>query len=342
MKHALKKMTLLAALMLLAGCNQPEAPANTSAASLQIATVTAITAEAKEHPVTEEIVGTLRAKRKTTVEAKISGRIQNLTVQAGDSVQAGALLVQLDVQEVQARLDQALAQREQAQRDLKRMTSLLKQQAVTQQEYDATEARERVSKAAVTEAETMLSYAKITAPFAGVVTRKLAENGDLAAPGKPLVEIEDPQSLRFEADVPETLLSHIKTGASMPIQLPSLNREVTGIVTEISPVADINSRTIRVKYDLPATNDLRTGLFGRVAIPLASVKSLRVPANAVLRRGQLEYVFVLQEGKARLRLVKTGAELGGEVEIVSGLEPGERIAITEVSKLVDGQPVTIR
>jgi len=117
---------------------------------------------------------------------------------------------------------------------------------------------------------------------------------------------------------------------------------VTGTVTEISPVADINSRTIRVKYDLPATNDLRTGLFGRVAIPLASVKSLRVPANAVLRRGQLEYVFVLQEGKARLRLVKTGAELGGEVEIVSGLEPGERIAITEVSKLVDGQPVTIR
>ncbi len=342
MKHALEKLTLLAGLMLLAGCNQPEAPAQASAASLPMVTVTAITAEAKEHPVTEEIVGTLRAKRKTTVEAKVSGRIQNLTVQAGDSVQAGALLAQLDVEEIQARLEQALAQREQAQRDLKRMSSLLKQQAVTQQEYDATEARERVTRAAVAEAETMLSYAKITAPFAGVVTSKLAENGDLAAPGKPLVEIEDPQSLRFEADVPETLLSHIKAGASMPIQLPSLNREVTGIVTEISPVADINSRTIRVKYDLPATNDLRTGLFGRVAIPLASVKSLRVPANAVLRRGQLEYVFVLEADKARLRLVKTGAVLGGEVELVSGLEPGERIATTEVSKLVDGQPVTIR
>lgn len=342
MKHALEKLTLLAGLMLLAGCSKPDAPAQTSAASLPMATVTAITAEAKEHPVTEEIVGTLRAKRKTTVEAKVSGRIQNLTVQAGDMVQAGTLLAQLDVQEIQARLDQALAQREQAQRDLKRMSSLLKQQAVTQQEYDATEARERIATAAVTEAETMLGYAKITAPFAGVITRKLAENGDLAAPGKPLVEIEDPQSLRFEADVPETLLSHIKAGASMPIQLPSLNREVTGTVTEISPVADMTSRTFRVKYDLPAANDLRAGLFGRVAIPLASVKSLHVPANAVLRRGQLEYVFVLEAGKARLRLVKTGAVLGGEVEIISGLEPGERIATTELDKLVDGQPVTAR
>lgn len=342
MKHALEKLTLLAGLVLLAGCNQPEAPAQTSAASLPTATVTAITAEAKAHPVTEEIVGTLRAKRKTTVEAKVSGRIQNLSVQAGDSVQAGALLAQLDVQEIQARLDQALAQREQAQRDLKRMNSLLKQQAVTQQEYDATEARERITKAAVAEAETMLGYAKITAPFAGVVTRKLVENGDLATPGKPLVEIEDPQSLRFEADVPETLLPHLKTGASMMVQLPSLKREVLGTITEISPVADMTSRTIRVKYDLPAATDLRAGLFGRVAIPLTTVKSLRVPANAVLRRGQLEYVFVLQAGKARLRLVKTGAVLGGEVELISGLEPGERIATEEVGKLADGQPVTAR
>ncbi len=342
MKRTFETLTLITGLILLAGCNQPEAPVPTPAASLPTATVTAIAVEAKEHPVTEEIVGTLRAKRKTTVEAKVSGRIQNLTVQAGDSVQAGALLAQLDVQEIQARLDQALAQREQAQRDLKRMSSLLKQQAVTQQEYDATEARERIAKAAVVEAETMLGYAKITAPFAGVVTRKLAENGDLAAPGKPLVEIEDPQSLRFEADVPETLLSHIKAGASMSIQLPSLNREVTGTVTEISPVADINSRTIRVKYDLPAANDLRAGLFGRVAIPVASVKSMRVPTNAVLRRGQLEYVFVLEAGKARLRLVKTGAVLGGEVDIISGLEPGERISTGDVSKLADGQPVTAR
>jgi len=142
--------------------------------------------------------------------------------------------------------------------------------------------------------------------------------------------------------VPETLLPHLKTGASMIVQLPSLKREVLGTITEISPVADMTSRTIRVKYDLPAATDLRAGLFGRVAIPLASVKSLRVPANAVLRRGQLEYVFVLQEGKARLRLVKTGAVLGGEVELVSGLEPGERIASTELDKLADGQPVTAR
>lgn len=253
---------------------------------------------------------------------------------------AGTVIAELDVQEIQARLDQANAQLEQAQRDMKRMSTLLRQQAVTQQEYDATEARERIAKAAVSEARTMLGYAKITAPFTGVVTRKLTENGDLATPGKPLVEIEDPQSLRFEADVPETLLAQIKTGAAMTIQLPALNQQVTGTVTEVSPVADMASRTIRVKYDLPPSPDLRAGIFGRVSIPLAPARSLRVPSHSVIHHGQLEYVFVIKDGKAHLRLVKTGAISAGEVEIVSGLDNGESIVSQPSDKLTDGQPVT--
>ena len=337
--QSFERVLLAGALFVLVGCKH-ETAEQTVKPVLPTVNVTAAVAEAKSYPVTEEVVGTLRAKRKATVEAKVSGRIQNLTVQVGDSVPAGAVLAQLDVLEIQARLDQAIAQREQAQRDLKRLSSLLKQQAVTQQEYDATEARERVAKAAVTEAETMLSYAKITAPFSGVITRKLAENGDLAAPGKPLLEIEDPHSLRFEADVPEMLLPRIKLGEVMPVTLPALNREISGTITEISPTADMNSRTIRVKYDLPSIAELRAGLFGRVAIPLPAVKSLHVPSAAVLHRGQLEYVFVIQNNAASLRLVKTGAVIGNEVELVSGVDSGERIATGDVSKLQDGQPVS--
>ena len=121
-------------------------------------------------------------------------------------MQAGDLIAQLDSREIQARLDQALAMREQATRDLERARELFAQKITTQAEFDAVQARERVAAGAVTEIETVLGYTKIVAPFDGVVTRKLADVGDLAAPGQ--TDRRDGRSgaLRFEADVPEALI----------------------------------------------------------------------------------------------------------------------------------------
>jgi RND family efflux transporter MFP subunit len=113
-------------------------------------------------------------------------------------------------------------------------------------------------------------------------------------------------------------------------------------VSEISPVADPVSRTFNVKLDLPPTEGLRTGQFGRVSVPVAEVKLLLVPQSAVLKRGQMELVFVAKEGKAALRLVKTGKVLEDRVEVLSGLEEGEQIIVSETTKLTDGQPVTIQ
>jgi RND family efflux transporter MFP subunit len=197
----------------------------------------------------------------------------------------------------------------------------------------------KIGTGAVSEAETMMSYAKVTAPFDGVVTRKLADVGDLAMPGKPLLEIEAPTSLRFEADLPEAILDRVKLGEKMPVRLAKV---IEGTVSEISPVADPVSRTFNVKLDLPPTEGLRTGQFGRVSVPVAEVKLLLVPQSAVLKRGQMELVFVAQNRKAALRLVKTGKVLEDRVEVLSGLEEGEQIIVSESAKLTDGQPVTIQ
>jgi RND family efflux transporter MFP subunit len=287
----------------------------------------------------EEVVGTVRSKQRSVVEAKVSGRVLEFTATPGAMVKAGDLLARLDVQEIQAKVDQARAMLDQAKRDFDRQKQLIASNATTRQEFDAADARVKIGTGAVSEAETMMSYAKVTAPFDGVVTRKLADVGDLAMPGKPLLEIEAPTSLRFEADLPEAILDRVKLGEKMSVRLAKV---IEGTVSEISPVADPVSRTFNVKLDLPPTEGLRTGQFGRVSVPVAEVKLLLVPQSAVLKRGQMELVFVAKDGKAALRLVKTGKVLESRVEVLSGLEEGEQIIVSETAQLTDGQPVTIQ
>ena len=196
--------------------------------------------------------------------------------------------------------------------------------------------------AAVTEAETLLGYTKVTAPFDGVITRKHADVGDLAAPGKPLLDMEDSRTLRLEADVPEAVVGKLTLGDKLPVRIAALETELEGVVSEIAPAADPGSRTFLVKLDLPVTPGLRAGQFGRVAMPVGETSALRVPASAVVQRGQMELVFVVSEGKAQLRIVKTGKRIGDEVELVSGVEAGEKIVIENASGLVDGQPLQVR
>lgn len=335
---------LLATLLALAGCGRHEAPAAASApgTSLPARQVRAEKVVVQTQPATEEVVGTVRSKLRANLESKISGRIESLNVAAGQAVKAGEILARLEVREVQAHLEQAAAAREQAERELKRFTTLLAQNAVTRQEFDAAESRARSTRAAVDEAETLLGYARITAPFSGVITRKLVDVGDLAVPGKPLLELEDPAALRLEADVPEALIGNVTMGASMPVRIPALNREYSSSVREIAPAADSGSRTFLVKFELPSTTELRAGLFGRVAIPAGETKSIRIPASAIVSRGQLELLFVVQDRHAVMRIVRTGRRLGDRIEVLAGLNDGETIVADHAAALLDGQPVEVR
>jgi RND family efflux transporter MFP subunit len=210
---------------------------------------------------------------------------------------------------------------------------------LTQAEFDTAESRQRIARAAVTEAETMLGYAKVTAPFDGIITRKIADVGDLASPGRGIVEMEDPAALRVEANVPEGLVRLIKLGDQFNVDAIGLSAPVVAVVSEVAPASDPASRTALVKLDLQANPALRLGQFVRVVVPVGSKDSLRLPESAVVVRGQMEMVFVATNGAAQMRLVKTGRQSGGEVEIVSGLTAGERIVAAGGHDLMDGQPL---
>jgi membrane fusion protein (multidrug efflux system) len=334
-----KNWTLLLAAAGLTGCGGhsqestarlPDGPP--IQAALVAATIT-------PHQATEEVVGTVRSRQQTIVEAKVAGRVEQLLAAPGQTVAKDELLVALDVREISARLDSARAMLEQADRELARYQQLVAQNAATRQELEAIEARQKVAAAQVSEVETMLSYARVTAPFDGVVTRKLSEVGDMAMPGKPLLEVESPGALQFEADLPEALIDRVKMGQSMSVRVGAAVKEA--VISEIAPIADAVSRTFQVKLDLPETAGLRSGQFGRVAVPVAEERILAVPASAVLKRGQMEMVFVEREGRAWMRLVKTGRTVGGGVEILSGLEEGERILAEAPERILDGQPLEV-
>jgi RND family efflux transporter MFP subunit len=290
----------------------------------------------------EEVVGTVRAKLRAAVEAKLAGRVETLLVAPGQTVKRGDLLATLEAREALARLDSAQAVREQATRDWERVGRLVRDGAATVAELDAVLARQRVAAAAVVEAETMVGHARVVAPFDGVITRKLADLGDLATPGRPLLELEDPQRLRFEADVPEALLERLQLGAKLPVRLAALKEPVEGVVGEIAPVAEAVSRTFLVKLELPFLPGVRAGQFGRMAVSTGEAAVPHVPAAAIFQRGQLEYVFVADGGYARLRLIRTGKHFGREVEIVAGLNVAERVIVEGGERVQDGQPVEVQ
>jgi len=342
MLHLIRKWLTfpLPALLLLsfAGCrkaSEASLPApNLPPISVQLATV-----ESRPRMATEEVVGSVRARLHSALEAKISGKIERMLVVPGQKVALGELLAELDAREIKAKLDQALAVAEQADQELRRAKGLLASIAISQQEFDLAQSRARVAAATVVETRSMVDNARILAPFAGIITRKLADVGDLAVPGKQLLELEDPAALRLEADVPEALVDRMEMGARFPIRISSVSNLLEGITSEITPVADPGSRTFLVKFDLAPTSGLRVGQFGRVLVPVGQGAALRVPASAVIQRGQMELVFVAVEGHAQLRLVKTGKRVGDEVEVVSGISAGEQVVGSNPALLADGQPL---
>jgi RND family efflux transporter MFP subunit len=333
----------LAAALALTGCRKDDHPAASAQPdNLPVATVRVAVVESRTGAATEEAIGTVRPRLHAAIEAKVNGRIEKMSVVPGQTVKSGEALAQLESREIQARLDQALAVRQQAEGDLKRFTALLAQQAVTQAEFDGVQARQRVAHAGVVEAETLLTHTRIVAPFDGVITRKLADVGDLATPGRALLEIEDPTSLRVEAGVPDAIIDRVRSGAKLAVRSSSGDKSTEAVVSEISPVADAATRTFLVKLDLPPDSGWRAGQFARMFIPVGETQTLRAPRSAVVTHGQMELVFVVTDKKARLRLIKTGKVLGTEVELLSGVGAGENVVIEGAAGLRDGQMVGIK
>ncbi len=324
--------------LLLVGCSHPTEP---EAEELPTVSVQTLTAKSEEAPIFDEVVGTVRPRLEADVSAKVTGRILTMEATPGRRVAEGEVLSTVEVNELRASLEGAQATLDQAKRDLVRTENLYASKAASKSNLEQTRAREQVSTAQVKELQIMIENAAVKAPFDGVVTRKLAESGDLAIPGRPLFRMEDPSLLRLEINVAESLAGQIELGQTFHVHVEGADADCEGTVAEIAPSADVGSRTFLVKLDLPKLESLRAGQFGRAFLPRGTRRTLQIPVSSLIQRGQMDYVFVAGEDNlARLRIVRTGQEDGDQVEILAGLEDGEEVIAVPPAELHDGQPLS--
>jgi HlyD family secretion protein len=193
--------------------------------------------------------------------------------------------------------------------------------------------------AGLTAARVQLAYATITAPFSGIVIRRLVDPGAMASPGVPVLTLEDPSGFRLEATVPESAMEGVRRGDTVTVTVDALGRALVGRIAQIVPSADPASRTFIVKVRLPRGAPLSAGLFGRVKLAAGRRRGLFVPAAALWHRESLVGVVVIEAGIAHRRLVTVGSEEAGKVEILSGLRDGEILAARDVERIADGAAV---
>lgn len=294
------------------------------------------------YPAFEKVAGTIQAAKRTAVSSKIMAQVEQITVNAGAEVKAGDLLIRLDsrdieaqVQQVRQEVESAKASYEQTDADFKRAENLVKNGNISQSQFDQARTARDVAKArweqanrAFEEAKVARSFAEISAPVSGRVVERLVEPGDMVSPGQPLLQIYDPQTLRLEVPVRESLATQIQQNA-LQVQIDAIDSTLTGNVDEVVPQADVGARTFLVKVVLPRHEHLYPGMFGRLLVPIGERSRLVVPQHAIETIGQLQFAGVVDaDGNLHRRLVTMGRTLEEDrVEVLSGLKANEKVAL---------------
>ncbi len=322
------------------------------------ADVTLVPVSVLRTPTIESAVGTVRAVHESAVASKLMAKIIEVGVQAGQEVHAGQVLVRLDDEDLRAQVRQAeavvaaaQAARDQAQIDYDRIKRLYEQANASKTEFDQADtalksasAELERAKQAQAQTETVLEYATIRSPIDGKVVDKRVEVGDTARPGEVLLTLYDPTRMQLVASVRESLTQRLQVGQTIGVQIDALNKICEGRVSEIVPEAESASRTFAVKVIGPCPPGVYSGMFGRLLIPLDEQEILVIPRAAVRHIGQLDIVEVAEPpaggpgsapaGSAavlRRRVVQLGRDFNDQVQVLSGLRAGEKVALASAA-----------
>lgn len=366
MKTVLSGFLLAVSAAMMAGCHGGDAAAP---AAIQTTQAQVVESRQLDAPVNVRSTGTVHARESAVVSAQVMGRIQQVLVREGDSVRAGETLVVLDDAALHATVEQAqagvkAAQNQQAAAEtdaklaastLERYKQLESEKSVSPQEMDEVKGRAEAAAARLEAvraqtgvalaqeggARTMLGYTRLVAPFAGVVTARMADPGTMAAPGVPLLQIDQAGALQLQATVDESAIGAIHKGMRVPVAIDAAAAEMTGTVAEIDAAADPASHSFTVKIDLPSVTQLRAGMYGTAQFANGVRQAIFIPRSAVVMRGSLASAYVLDShGVAQLRTLTLGAAQGDLVEVLSGIAAGEKIVDAPSDRDLAGRRIT--
>lgn len=364
----MKKLALVATSLaiLLAGCSST--PKTALAAPETVSGMTVASVERATIPDVVESVGSVQAAQTTELSAQVMGSIVALNVREGDRVRAGQVLVVIDDSQSRAAAERAQAAVLASEKEIiaaqseatlaeatyKRYDNLWQKNSVSAQEFDEVKARaqaaqarlelahagQQQARAALAQANSQLGLTRVRAPFDGLITAKRADLGTVAAPGLPLLTIEDTRRYRLVVTVDESDAAAVKMGAVVAVKIDASGDSANARVTQIVPTADPGSHSFVVKLDLPSSPALRSGLFGRARFAKGTRDALLVPATAVVLRGQLQNVYVVgADGLASLRYVTISNAGDQRAEVLSGLQAGEKVVASPGSLDLAGKVI---
>ncbi|MCO5725398.1 efflux RND transporter periplasmic adaptor subunit [Robiginitalea marina] len=361
MKRSNLFLLTLAATLFSSGCGDsstPDANGNMSPVAVRV-----VPTGAGQEPAFLTISGKVEAGQSARVSTRMMGYITRIHARVGETVNEGQLLVSLQNEGLQAKTAQARAgvaeakaAYENARKDFERFQNLYASESASQKELDDMAARFEMAAARLNAAREMEneveaegSYVRIRAPFSGVITQKYAEEGDLASPGMPLLGLENPGRFKVSALVPENEVSRVREGDTARVLIKSLGLQVPGTVSELSSSAMATGGQYRVTISLPKpVEGLRSGMYASVRFPGQPKAgpargSLLIPREAIVTQGQLTGVYTVSQSQtALLRWLRLGREYGEQVEVLSGLRPGETLIISAEGKLYNGAPLRIQ
>ena len=294
---------------------------------------TSIVVQLREADLAFPVEATVEAVNQATVAAQVAGRVIALRADPGQRVKQGEVLMRLDAREAAGSDAGARATLAQASAAYERTQSLHARKFVSQAALDQATAAWQAAQGAAGTAGATLSHGAVTAPMAGLVAQRHIELGEMAAPGRPLFTVFDPKGLRVIASLPQYKLAELKKAARARIEFPETGTWVDAIRVEILPTVDARSHTATARLYLRENIEgVVPGMYARAHFTIARVQKLTVPPAAVMRRGEVSAVYVVDEKNgAHLRQVRLGeAVSGGELEVLAGISPGERVSLTPV------------
>lgn len=287
----------------------------------------------------EAIPATVQSKQSSNIASRILAPIKSIHVKSGDRVNQGDLLIELDNRNSQAAVAQSRenmraiqARIVQAKSHFNRTKNLYIKQSATKADfeqasshYSSLKAQLAASKQQLHSAETTLSYSRVLAPFSARVINRLAEPGDLASPGMTLLTLYDPDSLRIDTHVRESLALSLSVGQVLEADISAIKQTIRVTIEEIVPAADPGSRSFLIKTKAEHQSQLLPGMFAKIRIPTGEQERLLVPESYIKQVGQLDVVWVVENTRPVRRFIRRGQRFNEDVEIVSGLWAGEKL-----------------
>jgi RND family efflux transporter MFP subunit len=288
--------------------------------------------------------GRVEAVNQATVSAQTSGRIAELPFDVNDYVEAGAVLMRFTdteqkaaLAQAEAALQEATARLAEANQEFERFSKMIENNSVSRAAFDqsranrdAARARLNAARSRVEGAKEQLEYTVIRAPYAGIVSKRHVELGELVSPGQPVISGLSLQSLRVNVDVPQSMFHAIRTIGKAFVYVKG--ERIAAESLTFFPVADAEANTFRVRVNLPdGAVTLYPGMFVKVGFVVGETQRLLVPAEAVVRRSELSGVYVADGDAVALRQVRLGRRYGDSIEVLSGLSEGEAVAIDPVA-----------